>query len=71
MLVREPATTTAPTELPILQSDFEVLVKDNDDGSGVHGDDPVLATLAIRNADGEQCRELGDLTKRIGVRGDL
>ena len=50
-----------PDRAATLESEFELQVKDNDDGSGVHGADPVLATLSIRNADGAECRELGAL----------
>ena len=50
-----------PDRAAILESEFELQVKDNDDGSGMHSADPLLATLSIRNADGEECRELGDL----------
>ena len=50
-----------PDRAATLQSEFELQVKDNEGGSDMHGADPVLATLAIRNADGEECRELGDL----------
>ena len=50
-----------PDRAATLESEFELQVKDNDDGSGVHGADPVLATLSIRNADGAECRELADL----------
>ena len=54
-------TTDGPDRAATLQSEFELQVKDNDDGSGVHGADPVLATLAIRDADGTECRELADV----------
>ena len=54
-------TTDGPDRAATLQSEFELQVKDNDDGSGLHDADPVLATLAIRNADGAECRELADL----------
>ena len=54
-------TSDGPDRVAALESEFELQVKDNEGGSGVHGADPVLATLAIRNADGGECRELGDL----------
>ena len=63
MLVREPAPPTAPTESETLTSEFELQVKDNDDGSGMHDVDPVLATLSIRNADGAACRTLAKLVE--------
>ena len=56
-------TTDGPDRAPGLQSEFELQVQDNDDGSGMHEADPVLATLAIRDADGEECRELASLAK--------
>ena len=54
-------TTDGPDRAALLQSEFELQVKDNDDGSGMHDASPVLATLAIRDADGEECRELADV----------
>ena len=57
-------TSDGPDRAATLESEFEVQVKDNDDGSGVHGAEPVLATLEIRDADGAECRELGDLGEK-------
>ena len=54
-------TTDGPDRAALLESEFELQVKDNDGGSGMHDADPVLATLSIRNADGAECRDLAKL----------
>ena len=54
-------TSDGPDRMATLTSEFELQVKDNDGGSGMHGADPVLATLSIRNADGAECRKLAKL----------